>query len=391
MKIAGFKAAAVQAGLRKKDRLDVGLIVGEGPVSAAGVFTRNRVQAAPVLWSRRCLGPGRARAILVNSGQANACTGPEGLEAASRSASALAAALGCPAEEILLASTGVIGEPLNLAALTRAVPALVAGLSEDGLGQVARAMMTTDTRPKTAEAEGVAAGRPFHLAGMAKGSGMIAPNMATMLSFILTDAAIEPAALQMLLAQAAESTFNAVTVDGDTSTNDTVFLLAGGRAGFPPLTRQDPGLDVFRRVLTDVMADLARQIAADGEGATKLVTIRVAGAASDEQAKAAALTVANSPLVKTAFFGQDPNWGRIMMALGRSPAEFDPLKVRIDFDEVAVVREGRQAAREEDAARVMKRPVFTVAVDLSAGPGRAEVLTCDLSHDYVKINADYRS
>jgi len=391
MKIAGFKAAAVQAGLRKKDRLDVGLIVGEGPVSAAGVFTRNRVQAAPVLWSRRCLGPGRARAILVNSGQANACTGPEGLETASRSASALAAALGCPAEEILLASTGVIGEPLNLAALTRAVPALVAGLSEDGLGQVARAMMTTDTRPKTAEAEGVAAGRPFRLAGMAKGSGMIAPNMATMLSFVLTDAAIEPSALQMLLAQAAESTFNAVTVDGDTSTNDTVFLLAGGRAGFPPLTRQDPGLDVFGRVLTEVMTDLARQIAADGEGATKLVIVRVAGAASDEQAKAAALTVANSPLVKTAFFGQDPNWGRIMMALGRSPAEFDPLKVSLDFDEVAVVRAGQGVGREEDAARVMKRPVFTVAVDLGAGPGRAEVLTCDLSHDYVKINADYRS
>jgi len=391
MKIAGFKAAAVAAGLRKKDRLDLGLIAADGPAMAAGVFTRSRVQAAPVLWSRKRLGSGQARAILVNSGQANACTGAEGLSVASKSAAAVAEALGCPADEILLASTGVIGEPLNLDALTRAVPGLAAGLSEDGLDQVSRAMMTTDTRPKTAEAEGSIGGHTFRVGGMAKGSGMIAPNMATMLSFVLTDAAVDPAALKTLLAETAEATFNAVTVDGDTSTNDTVFLLASGRAGFPPLIPGSPDLDAFAKALREVMADLARQIASDGEGATKLVTVRVAGAKSDEQAKAAAMTVANSPLVKTAFFGQDPNWGRIMMALGRSPAEFDQFKVNIDFDDVAVVRQGQQVGREEDWARVMQQPAFTVAVDLRAGPGRAEVLTCDFSHDYVKINADYRS
>ncbi|MFH1137203.1 MAG: bifunctional glutamate N-acetyltransferase/amino-acid acetyltransferase ArgJ [Pseudomonadota bacterium] len=392
MKIAGFKAAAVAAGLRYKDRLDLGLIVADEAAAAAGVFTRNLVQAAPVIWSRDKIASGRARAILVNAGRANACTGAQGLADAAASAAAAAAALGCPPDQVLLASTGVIGQPLNIEKLAAAIPALVAGLAEDNLPQVARAIMTTDTVIKMAEASGTIGERTISAAGMAKGSGMIQPDMATMLSFVLTDAAVSPACLQGLLREGAEMTFNRVTVDGDTSTNDTLYLLASGRAGNEPIAGpESPGYQELKRVVLEVLAALAGKIAADGEGATKLVKIVVRGAKDDGQAKTAALTVANSPLVKTAIFGQDANWGRILMALGRSGAQFDPLAVNVSLNDAPLVRNGVDAGGEAKAAAVMKEKEFTINIEIGAGPGSAEVLTCDLSLDYVKINADYRS
>ena len=392
MKVPGFKAAAVGADLRYRGRLDLGLIVADTVVDAAGVFTRNRVQAAPVLWSKEKAVQGRARAVLVNSGQANACTGPEGLKRARRSAQAVAARLNCSPDEVLLASTGVIGQPLNIAGIEKALPALVSGLDEENLPLVAQAMMTTDTKPKIIQAQGRIQGRPFTVVGLAKGAGMICPNMATMLSFILTDAKVNAPLLQVILQKAAEKTFNRITVDGDTSTNDCVLALAGGPAARPVLDSDDsPGRENFEQVLTGVMAELARMIAADGEGATKLVRVVVSGATDESQAKAAAMTVANSPLVKTAWFGQDANWGRIMGALGRSGAVFDPNRVDIFVDDVPLVKNGLDAGQEAAAAAVMRRPEFSVKIELRAGTASAEVLTCDLSIDYVKINADYRS
>ena len=392
MEISGFKSSAMAAAIRYKDRLDLGLIAADEPVTVAGVFTRNTVQAAPVLWTREQVKSGYARAIAVNSGQANACTGPEGMTAASACARAVAGELGCKEEEVLLASTGVIGEALNTEAYKNAVPELVAGLSRDGLAEVSEAIMTTDTKPKMVESSGEIEGKPFKIAGMAKGAGMIAPNMATMLCFVLTDAAISAEPLQAILSRVTESTFNRITIDGDTSTNDTILVMASGRAGFNTITRDNPdGLKRFERALTEVLSSLARLIVADGEGATKLVNVVVTGAVDDSQAKTAAMSVANSPLVKTALYGEDPNWGRIMMALGNSPAEFNPEKVDISFDGAALVKNGRMSGLEAEAAEVMRKDEFSLKINLGAGNGRAEVLTCDFSDDYVAINADYRS
>ena len=392
MEISGFKSSAMAAAIRYKDRLDLGLIAADEPVTVAGVFTRNSVQAAPVLWTREQAKSGYARAIAVNSGQANACTGPEGMTAASACARAVAGELGCKEEEVLLASTGVIGEALNTEAYKNAVPELVAGLSRNGLAEVSEAIMTTDTKPKMVESSGEIEGKPFKIAGMAKGAGMIAPNMATMLCFVLTDAAISAEPLQAILSRVTESTFNRITIDGDTSTNDTILVMASGRAGFNPITRDNPdGLKRFERALTEVLSGLARLIVADGEGATKLVNVVVTGAVDDSQAKTAAMSVANSPLVKTALYGEDPNWGRIMMALGKSPAEFNPEEVDISFDGAALVKNGRMFGLEAEAAEVMRKDEFSLKINLGAGNGRAEVLTCDFSHDYVAINADYRS
>ena len=392
MQIAGFKAAAVAAGMRYKDRLDLGLITADEAVAAAGVFTRNLVQAAPVIWSRDKIASGRAKAILVNAGRANACTGEQGMLDAAASAEAVAEALKCPADQILLASTGVIGQPLNMEKLKAAIPGLVGSLSEDNLALTAQAMMTTDTVQKISEASGVINGKPIKVAGMAKGSGMIQPDMATMLSFVLTDAYASPACLRDLLREGAEMTFNRVTVDGDTSTNDTLYLMASGRAGNDLIAGpKSPGYEELKRAVFEVLADLAKKIAADGEGATKLFRVSVSGAKDDAQAKTAALTVANSPLVKTAVFGQDANWGRILMALGRSGAEFDPVLVNISLNDAPLVKNGMDAGGEEVAARVMKEKEFTIFIEIGAGPGKAEVLTCDLSLDYIKINADYRS
>lgn len=392
MNINGFKASAFQAGMKYKNRLDVGLIAADGPVSAAGVYTKNLVCAAPVLWSKEKTSMGKAAAILVNAGQANACTGSEGMENARRSAAMVSQTIKCDVNHVLLCSTGVIGQQMNMTALEQAVPRLTAELAEDNLDIVARAMMTTDTVPKTSEREGLINGKPFKIAGMAKGSGMIAPNMATMLSFVLTDASISPEFLQEILSRTTETTFNTVTVDSDTSTNDTVLALASGKAGNAMLTSSgDQGAEEFENAFHAVMYDLAKMIARDGEGATKLVHVKVDGGVDDAQARLAAMAVANSPLVKTAIFGEDANWGRIMMALGKSGASFDQEKVNVFVDDVALVKDGMDAGVEDQATSVMKKKEFDISINLCAGDGRATVMTCDLSMDYIKINADYRS
>jgi glutamate N-acetyltransferase/amino-acid N-acetyltransferase len=386
--IEGFQVASVSAGLKKGGKPDLGLIFCPEGASCAGVFTRNRVKAAPVVVSQRRARGGRCQAVLVNAGNANACTGEAGMAAARNCGRAVAGRLGVAEGRVLLASTGVIGKVLPEGRVTGAVPGLAQGLraaDEQGMLALAQAIMTTDTFPKLAWREG----EGFRVAGVAKGAGMIAPDMATMLSFVLTDASVEPATLKALLVQAAETTFNRVTVDGDTSTNDTLLLLASGQG--KPL--RGKALEGFAEALSGVCYELARMIARDGEGATRLVEVRLTGARTPREALAAARTIANSPLVKTAVFGRDANWGRIMAALGRSGARFDPNNVNISFGAVVVVRGGLTLGEEAEAAaaREMEKKEITLGVDLGAGKAEETVWTCDLTPDYVKINADYRT
>ncbi|MEN8141109.1 MAG: bifunctional glutamate N-acetyltransferase/amino-acid acetyltransferase ArgJ [Thermodesulfobacteriota bacterium] len=390
--VPGFSAAAIQAGIRGKERLDMGLIYSHGPTTtAAGVFTRSLVKAAPVLLDMEHLRGGTGRAILVNSGIANACTGPAGMEMARYAAGLTAAELGLAVNEIQICSTGVIGEPLEKEWFAHGIPALKESLSPDGLVAVARAMMTTDTHAKMVRRQVTVAGKEVTIVGLAKGSGMIMPNMATMLSFVMTDAAIASPLLQELLSEAVDHSFNVITVDGDTSTNDTVLLLAGGAAGNVPLaSREEAG--GFASALNELLHELALMIVADGEGATKLITVEVAGATSRAAGLQVARTIANSPLFKTACFGEDANWGRILAAAGRAGVEFEPEKCDIFFDGVQMVAAGLGLfSNEEAASKVLQKKSFTVRLDLHCGPATAQVYTCDLSHDYVSINGDYRS
>ena len=394
MIIRGFKYSAVAAGIRKKDRLDIGLIYSEKPAVAAGVFTTNLVKAAPVLLDMERIGQGRAQAILVNSGVANACTGKIGMQAARNCSALAAAALNIDEDLVQIASTGVIGEQLPLEKVAAAMDDLAAGLSPAGFDEVARAIMTTDTVPKTAERTCAVEGNEVKLFGMAKGAGMIMPDMATMLCFVMTDADIAADILQLHLARAVGQSFNRITVDGDTSTNDTVLVLASCAPGSPKIDALDTAASrIFGGALADLLKDLALQIVADGEGATKIVTIKVINGASEKEAEQAARTIANSPLVKTAFFGEDANWGRIIAALGRSGAAFDQNRVDISFDDVLLVQDGlaQGPAAEAEATEILKHKTFTVTVDLKTGQAADEIYTCDLSLDYIKINADYRS
>ncbi len=393
LQVKGFKAAAVKAGIRGRDRLDLALLVCDKSATAAGIFTTNLVKAAPVLLDMERLASGSGRAILVNASIANACTGKEGLAKAKRCAELAAAELGCKAEEVLVCSTGVIGEQLDTCCFEKHMAPLVQGLRPEGFAEVSRAIMTTDTVPKTAVREVDLGGVVVRLMGLAKGAGMIKPNMATMLAFVLTDVAIEAGLLQEMLAEAGSRSFNRITIDGDTSTNDSLIVLASGLAGNAPLVAGTPAAEIFRAALNDLVLDLALQIVRDGEGATKLITIRVGGAANESEARLAADTVAESKLVKTAFFGEDANWGRIIAALGRSGASFDQLKVDISFDGVLMVKEGLGQGKtaEAEATKILKQREFAVNIDLHQGNGAWEVYTCDLSIDYVKINADYRS
>ncbi|MDX1776819.1 MAG: bifunctional glutamate N-acetyltransferase/amino-acid acetyltransferase ArgJ, partial [Desulfobulbales bacterium] len=336
----------------------------------------------------------RAQAVLVNSGVANACTGAAGMQAAHACSGLAAAALHIDESLVQIASTGVIGEQLPVARVAEKMDELVAGLTPAAYDKVAQAIMTTDTVPKTAGRTCRIGGREVKLFGMAKGAGMIMPDMATMLSFVMTDAPIAADILRRHLRHAVEQSFNRITVDGDTSTNDMVLVLANGAADGPEINESGSGKSiVFRNVLTDLLKDLALQIVADGEGGTKIVTIRVVNAAHENEAAEAARTIANSALVKTAFFGEDANWGRIIAALGRSGATFEQNKVDISFDDVLLVHDGQalDAAAEDKATEVLKNSTFTVTVDLKNGSAAAEILTCDLSIDYIKINADYRS
>ena len=392
--VPGFKAGAVKAGIRGKDRLDVGLIFSKVPAAAAGVFTTSRVKAAPVLLGMENLKEGKAQAIIVNSGIANACTGQEGMVLAKETASLVAGQLGIDPALVQVSSTGVIGEQLEIGLFEKCMAPLVDSLNPEGLADVARAMMTTDTVPKTAQRVLTLAGKEVTMAGLAKGAGMIMPNMATMLSFVMTDAAVSPHVLQAILPKSVNKSFNAITVDGDTSTNDTVLLLANGVAGNSELTDQDSADAVlFQECLDDLLLDLALQIVKDGEGATKFITVHVTGAESEEDADRAARTIANSSLFKTACFGEDANWGRIIAALGRSGAVFDAGKVEIAFDDVIMVKQGLGLGAEQErlATAVLKQDVFILQVNLHEGPAESRVYTCDLSIDYIKINADYRT
>lgn len=391
--VNGFRAAAVRSGIRGKDRLDMGLIVCDQSAVAAGLFTTSLVKAAPVLLDMERLTDGKAQVVLVNSGIANACSGAPGMAAAVSSSKLVADGLGIAEEDVLVASTGVIGEQLDLACFEKGIPALIESLSANGLTDVSQAIMTTDTVPKTAVRVVEVDGKLVKLVGMAKGAGMIKPNMATMLAFVMTDAAIEQTYLQETLREACDRSFNRITIDGDTSTNDSVIILANGLAANKTLTKNNSGSGFFMAALNDLMKDLALQIVRDGEGATKLVTIRVEGAKSDQEAKQAAETVAESNLVKTAFFGEDANWGRIIGALGRSGAEFDQQLVDIGFDEVLMVENGLGLGKEVEAAatEVLKKKEFCVNINLNAGRGFCEYYTCDFSLDYVRINADYRT
>jgi glutamate N-acetyltransferase/amino-acid N-acetyltransferase len=391
LEVPGFVAGAVAAGLKKDDRKDLGIIFSEVPASAVGVFTNNQVQAAPVLIDKERIKTGRSQAIVANSGNANACTGKRGIEDAQAVARAAAVSLGISEELVLIASTGVIGQHLNVSAIEAAIPKLANQLSASGLCDVAEAIMTTDTFPKTVSKQGSIAGKTFTVGAVAKGAGMILPDMATMLCFVCTDISGGPDVLGNALRHAVAGSFNAITVDGDTSTNDTVILLANGLSG---LSLEEPSCaTAFQEVLNEILFTLALQIVGDGEGATKLVAIQVEGALNRGDAKRVAYTIANSPLVKTALFGEDVNWGRIMAAVGRAGVKIDPEIVDIRFDSVCVVNNGQSTGKqaEAEATTVLKSDHFTITIDLKMGSEGTVVHTCDLSTDYVKINADYRS
>ncbi|MFZ5448539.1 MAG: bifunctional glutamate N-acetyltransferase/amino-acid acetyltransferase ArgJ [Thermodesulfobacteriota bacterium] len=393
MIIPGFRFAATAASIKKPDVLDLSLMVADSPAAAAGVFTRNRVKAAPVLITRERLRAGRAQAILVNAGNANACTGPQGLETARETCRRAAELLNIPERLVLPASTGVIGTPLPGERITQALPQLVAGLNPDRLGAVARAIMTTDTRPKASLVKGILDGKEFTLAGIAKGAGMIHPDLATLLVFLFTDAAASPGILKKLLQQSLPHSFNRITVDGDTSTNDTILLLASGRAKNALIREPGPATTALGEALNQVMSELASQVVSDGEGARHVYRVAVMGAASPLEAKKAAMTVALSPLVKTAMAGEDVNWGRIMAALGRSGARFAPERVEIAFGDHRVVQNGRGLGPEAEAAaqQVIKSGLFRVTIHLHAGEFADYYDTCDYTEDYIRINADYRS
>ncbi len=393
MEIKGFKFSTVEAAIKKPGRLDLGLIYSETPATVAAVFTTNKVKAAPVILSMERSKSGTARAVIVNSGNANACTGSQGMEDALETCRLVTLGLGIPDEAVLVASTGVIGVPIPMERVRKGIPSLIAGLETGTLADLATSIMTTDTFPKLETRSGEADGKPYAIAGIAKGAGMIMPNMATMLAFLVTDAAVDPVWLGTVFRESNEASFNMITVDGDTSTNDTSLILANGMAGNAPLSADSPDASRFIEVLNEVLLSLARQIVKDGEGATKFVTVTVKGAVSNTDAKKAAMAIANSNLVKTAFFGQDANWGRILAAVGYSGAEVDPGLVDLYFDDVLMVRNGifAGAAAEVDGGQVLRNSEFTVTVDLKLGEGQATVFTTDLSYDYVKINADYRT
>jgi glutamate N-acetyltransferase/amino-acid N-acetyltransferase len=389
----GFQAAGTHCGIKKPGILDLALIVSavSGPI--AGVFTNNRVAAAPVQLDRLHLKRRRGRAIIVNSGNANACTGAKGLAAAKAMASAVAQALAIPIHEVFVGSTGVIGRELPIDRVTAGIPAAISQLSNRNGHHAAHAILTTDLRPKTVAVSAKIGGKLVTIGGIAKGSGMIHPNMATMLAYLTTDAAIAPSALQRALKSAVDQSFNCITVDGDTSTNDTVLCLANGLAKNPPIRQGTRHYRIFERLLVEASEQLALAICRDGEGVTKVVKIVVHGATTATAAKRVAATIATSNLVKTALFGEDANWGRVMGAIGRSGIPIDPDTIIVRFDDIVMVRRGMGTGldAERKIAQVFKRKEFTISVDLGQGRAQAHMWTTDLSYDYVRINASYRS
>ena len=394
--LAGIRLATAEAGIRYRGRTDLLLVRFDPAAVVAGVFTKSRCASAPVEWDRAHLGGGRARALVVNSGNANAFTGMRGRASVEATAQAAASAVGCRADEVFLASTGVIGEPLDPGPFQSHLGRLAATAEPGRFLDAARAIMTTDTFPKVATRTVRAGDGTAVLVGMAKGAGMIAPDMATMLSFLFTDAPIGQSALQDCLAEAVAGSFNAITIDGDTSTSDTVLAFATGSAaaeGVPQLESDPAALQAFRQGLADLCRDLAHQVVRDGEGLTKFVEIKVNGAVSAASAKVIALSIANSPLVKTALAGEDANWGRVVMAVGKAgePADRDRLAIHFGQHRVAHAGERDPGYSERDLSAYMKNSELAIGVDLGLGDGEATVWTCDLTAEYIAINADYRS
>lgn len=397
LRIDGFRASGVHCGLKAKGP-DLALIVSDEPASVAGVFTQSSFVGAPVTFSRERVRSGQARGVVVSTGFANVGLGERGLRDAEAMAGLAAKAVGGTSDAFLVASTGVIGVPVPMERVREGIPAAAAALDSDGLAAAARAICTTDTRPKWASAAVSLDGVEVKIAGIAKGSGMIEPNMATMLGFLLTDVAATPAYLRLCLRDAVRESFNRVTVDGETSTSDMALLFANGRAGNKRFTRTDYGKskasEWFGAALREVCVDLAKAIARDGEGATKLVEVRVSGAASVDEAERAARRIANSMLVKTAIFGQDPNWGRILQTVGAERIRFELPKVEVRLAGAPVFRHGaaaRNPGRERLRELLRATDTVEIAVFLGAGTASAEVWTCDLSYDYVRINAEYHT
>ena len=393
--IAGVRFATIAAGVRYSGRTDVMMALFDRPAAVAGVFTRSKCPSAPVDWCRKHLKDGKARALVVNSGNANAFTGGVGAAAVAHVAEAAAKAIGASPSEIFMASTGVIGEPLDATRITAVIDALIAHAREDALLAAAKAIMTTDTYPKIATARVKLGDAEIVLNGIAKGAGMIAPDMATMLAYVFTDASIGASALQAMLSKSVEGSFNAITVDSDTSTSDTLMLFATGAAHGAPMIEDaaDPRAAAFKRALDKLLRDLAQQVVRDGEGARKFITIKVEGAATRKAAKRIAFSIANSPLVKTACAGEDANWGRVVMAVGKAGEKAERDKLDIFFGKIRVAHDGmRDPAYDEAAASAyMKRGEIEITANLNLGRGRATVWTCDLTKEYVAINGDYRS
>ncbi|MGA1690526.1 MAG: bifunctional glutamate N-acetyltransferase/amino-acid acetyltransferase ArgJ [Sedimenticolaceae bacterium] len=389
--VSGVRLATAAAGIRYKNRKDVCLIELVQGGTSAGVFTQNKFCAAPVHVAKENLAKDPVRYLIINSGNANAGTGGEGMRAARETCRTVAALAGCPMSQVLPFSTGVIGQDLPILPFQQAMPSLMSELSEDGWEDAARTIMTTDTRPKYCSKQIELDGETITITGIAKGSGMIHPNMATMLGYVATDAKIDQKRLQSMLVKGVDPSFNSITVDGDTSTNDACVLLASGASG---VEITDTHHEVFQSALNEVLLYLAREIVRDGEGATKLVEIAVEGAKDDAEAKAVAFTVAHSPLCKTAWFASDPNWGRVLAAVGRAPIDhLDIDALKIYLDDVLLVSDGGRAASytEEQGQSVLNKDAFEIRVIMNEGKGTARVLTCDFSYDYVKINAEYRS
>jgi glutamate N-acetyltransferase/amino-acid N-acetyltransferase len=387
----GFLASGVRAGIKQQGE-DIALVVSQSPAASAGLFTTNVVKAASVLVSRERIGRTTTRAVVANSGNANACTGERGLRDARDMAAEAAGLLGVSEEDVLIASTGIIGRPMPLDKVKDGIAEAVQALRTDGGADAASAIMTTDTCPKEAAIEVSLGGAKVRIGGMAKGSGMICPDVATMLVFVTTDAAISPELLQISLMRSAEVSFNCLTVDGDSSTNDSVIALANGMAGNRIIGSEGADFDAFQKGLDIVTTSLAKQIAADGEGATKMIEITVRGAQSFDDARCIAKTVANSALVKTAMFGCDPNWGRVLAAAGRAGVDFDPHTVNLAFGTVPLVQGGEPVDFAEDEMHeVLSASEVAVILEVGNGPGDAMVWTCDFSYDYVRINAEYHT
>jgi glutamate N-acetyltransferase/amino-acid N-acetyltransferase len=389
----GFLAAGIHSGIKKTSQLDLALIVSEKPGPIAGVFTSNALPAAPVILDRLHLKKGIGQALIVNSGNANAFTGPEGLAHAREMGRRVADQLKIPLHHVFVGSTGVIGVPLPMPALRNGIPALILRLRKAGYKEAAQAIMTTDTRPKEIAIQHRIAGKMVTIGGIAKGSGMIHPDMATMLAYLTTDVVIDQKTLQKTLRTVANQSFNCISVDGETSTNDTVLCLANGLAGNTLIRGSSSAHTQFQNLLHEVCHFLAMEICRDGEGATKIIKIELSGASSHKAAKQFAQTLATSPLVKTAIFGADPNWGRIIAALGRAGLPLHPNRIVIAFNGLSIVKDGKGLGPriEGQIQKIMRRPSFTISISLGTGTGSSTIWTTDLTYDYIKINASYRS